>query len=123
MDLSHFRPRPTLVTRSSEIQRPRFPVVDAHNHLMEGFGNWIQRPLSELLDLFNQANVHTYVDLDGCWGEDLFHSHLRHFKEPAPKRFKTFCGSIGTPGPTTATALANGPPKSCANMPARAPMD
>jgi predicted TIM-barrel fold metal-dependent hydrolase len=92
MDLSNFRPRPTLVTQSTDIQRPRFPLVDAHNHLKEGFGNWIQRPLSELLDLFDQANVHTYVDLDGCWGEDLFHSHLRYFKEPAPARFKTFCG-------------------------------
>lgn len=92
MNLSDFQPHPTLVTRSSDIRRPRFPVVDAHNHLQEGFGDWIKRPLSELLDLFDQANVHTYVDLDGCWGEDLFHSHLRYFKEPAPSRFRTFCG-------------------------------
>ena len=92
MELSHFHPCPTLVTRSSEIQYARFPVVDAHNHLMPGFGDWIKRPLSELLDLFDEANVRTYVDLDGCWGEDLFHSHLHYFKEPAPSRFKTFCG-------------------------------
>ncbi len=92
MELSDFRPRPALVTRSSDIRRPRFPVVDAHNHLKEDFGDWIKRPLSELLDLFDQANLRTYVDLDGCWGEDLFHSHLRYFKEPAPDRFKTFCG-------------------------------
>jgi hypothetical protein len=92
MDLSNYRPLPTLVTHATEIQYPRFAVVDAHNHLMEGFGDWIHRPLSELLDLLDQANVHTYVDLDGCWAEELFHSHLRYFKEPAPTRFKTFCG-------------------------------
>ncbi len=44
MDLSNFRPRPALVTRSSDVQRPRFPVIDAHNHLMPGFGDWMQAP-------------------------------------------------------------------------------
>ena len=99
MNLSDFHPCPTLVTRTTEVQNPRFPVVDAHNHLMKGFGDWIQRPLSELLDLLDQANVHTYVDLDGCWGEDLFHNHLAYFKEPAPTRFRTFCGVDWTAWP------------------------
>ena len=38
MLLSDFHPRPMLVTRASTIERPRFPVIDAHNHLGELFG-------------------------------------------------------------------------------------
>jgi predicted TIM-barrel fold metal-dependent hydrolase len=92
MLLNDFHPRPSLVTPVTSIERPRFPVIDAHDHLMPGFGDWIRRPLPELLALLDEANVRVFVDLDGCWGEDLFHSHLDYFKAPAPQRFRTFCG-------------------------------
>ena len=32
-------------------------------------GGWDQKPLSELLDLLDEAGVTHYVDLDGGWGE------------------------------------------------------
>ncbi len=92
MLLSDFHPSPALVTRVTAIDRPRFPAIDAHDHLRPGFGDWIKRPLDDLLDLLDRANVRAFVDLDGCWGEDLFHSHLDYFKAPAPDRFRTFCG-------------------------------
>lgn len=92
MLLTNFHPRPSLVTRVTSIECPRFPAIDAHDHLMPGFGDWLKRPLSELLDLLDRANVRVFVDLDGCWGENLFHSHLDYFKNPAPTRFRTFCG-------------------------------
>jgi predicted TIM-barrel fold metal-dependent hydrolase len=92
MLLSDYHPRPSLVTRVTRIERPRFPVVDAHNHLIPEFGGWPSRPLSELLDLLDRAGVRRYVALDGFMGEDLFHNDLERFKALAPERFRVFCG-------------------------------
>jgi predicted TIM-barrel fold metal-dependent hydrolase len=93
MLLENFRPRSALVTKVTSVERPRFPVVDAHNHLAEPFGGgWDKRPLPELLDLLDQARVRTYVDLDGGWGEEILNAHLDYFKEPAPERFQVFGG-------------------------------
>lgn len=91
--LSDFKPVPKLVTKVTQVARPRFPVIDAHNHLsLPGFGGWDKRPVSELLDILDQANVTCYVDLDGGWGEDILESHLDHFKAAAPERFRVFGG-------------------------------
>jgi predicted TIM-barrel fold metal-dependent hydrolase len=93
MELSHFRPRPALVTKHTEVTRPRFPVIDAHNHLGPTFGGgWDQRPVEELLAVLDEAHVTQLVDLDGGWGEDILDAHLRHFKQAAPERFVLFGG-------------------------------
>jgi hypothetical protein len=93
MLLADYAPHPTLATRATEILRPRFPVVDAHNHLGEEFGGgWDKRPVAELLDVLDEANVRTYIDLDGGWSEDVLHQHLDYFKAAAPERFCIFGG-------------------------------
>jgi predicted TIM-barrel fold metal-dependent hydrolase len=93
MELEHFRPQAKLITKSTLVERPRFPAFDAHNHLGEDFGGgWDNKPLAELLDLLDQAGITRYVDLDGGWGEHLLNDHLDHFKEPAPERFLVFGG-------------------------------
>jgi predicted TIM-barrel fold metal-dependent hydrolase len=93
MLLENFRPRSKLVTRTTLVDKPKFPVVDAHNHLAEPFGGgWDQKPLSELLDLLDEAGVTHYVDLDGGWGEDILYRHLDYFKAKAPERFQIFGG-------------------------------
>ncbi|HET9590596.1 MAG TPA: amidohydrolase family protein [Anaerolineales bacterium] len=93
MLLEIFRPRSKLVTKTTSVNRPKFPVIDAHNHLGETFGGgWDRKPLSELLDLLDEAGVSHFVDLDGGWGEDILHAHLRDFKERAPERFRIFGG-------------------------------
>jgi hypothetical protein len=93
MLLSDFRPRPRLVTKATTVLRPRFPVIDAHNHLAAPFGGgWDQKPVSQLLDQLDEADVRVYVDLDGGWGEERLDAHLRHFKETAPERFRLFGG-------------------------------
>ena len=38
MQLEEYRPRPMLVTKQTLIDKPRFPVIDAHNHLSDEFG-------------------------------------------------------------------------------------
>ena len=70
-----------LVTRASRVERPRFPVIDAHNHLGELFGGgWDQRPVRELLDVLDEAGVRALVDLDGGWGNALLEQHLDLFQ-------------------------------------------
>ncbi len=91
--LRDFKPRPNLVTKKTEILLPRFPVIDAHNHLDVQFGGgWINHPAQELLDVLDEAHITHIVDLDGGWGEDILQRHLDHFKAYAPERFRMFGG-------------------------------
>jgi predicted TIM-barrel fold metal-dependent hydrolase len=93
MLLENYRPKSKLVTKNTPINIPRFPVIDAHNHLAEPFGGgWDKKSLSQLLDLLDEANVTRYVDLDGGWGEEILYRHLDYFKAKAPERFMVFGG-------------------------------
>jgi len=93
MLLRDYRPKSAMQTKTTLIQKPRFPVIDAHNHLSGMFGGgWDQRPVPMLLDLLDQAGVQVYVDLDGGWGEDILQGHLDYFKKAAPERFAVFGG-------------------------------
>ena len=93
MELRDFQPQPKLVTKETAVTKPRFRVIDAHNHLGEPFGGgWDKRPLTQLLDRLDEAHIDVYVDLDGGWGEDILQHHLDYFKQPAPERFILFGG-------------------------------
>jgi predicted TIM-barrel fold metal-dependent hydrolase len=93
MLLQDYRPLAKLVTRISPVREPRFPVIDAHNHLADPFGRgWDRRPLSQLLDTLDEAGVVQVVDLDGGWGEDILARHLDLFKARAADRFHVFGG-------------------------------
>ena len=91
--LHEYRPKARLFTKTTEVVRPRFRVIDAHNHLGDPFGGgWDKRPVAELLDVLDEAGVDVYVDLDGGWGEEILYRHLDHFKAAAPERFVIFGG-------------------------------
>jgi predicted TIM-barrel fold metal-dependent hydrolase len=93
VNLFDYKPKPQLVLYETKIDRPRYPVIDAHNHLGETFGGgWDQRPVGELLDLLDEAGVEMLVDLDGGWGEVLLQRHLEKFKRAAPERFQVYGG-------------------------------
>ncbi len=93
LSLKDYKPKSKLVSVHSAIDKPRFPVIDAHNHLGETYGGgWINHPTQELLDVLDAANVVLFVDLDGGWGEEVLHRHLDHFKAHAPDRFIHFGG-------------------------------
>ena len=91
--LKDFIPEAKLITKTTTIEKPRFPVIDAHNHLGSPFGGGQdKKPLAPLIDILDEANVRVYVDLDGGWGEDILHHHLDYFKNPFPDRFRVFGG-------------------------------
>jgi predicted TIM-barrel fold metal-dependent hydrolase len=93
MLLETFRPKSNLVTKSTQVMKPHFPVIDAHNHLSDEFGGgWIHRSVAELIDLLDQAGVNMYVDLDGGWGEDILMAHIEKLKTHYPGRFQVFGG-------------------------------
>ena len=93
MRLEDFKPQSKLVTKTTLVDKPKFPVIDAHNHLADPFGGgWDKKPLNELLDLLDEACVTHYVDLDGGWGEEILYRHLDAFKAKAPERFQVFGG-------------------------------
>jgi predicted TIM-barrel fold metal-dependent hydrolase len=92
MLLQNFHPRSKLVTKTTLINRPKFPVVDAHNHLgMFGEDVIHSLTLNQLCDRLDEAGVTHYVDLDGGWGEDLLRQHL-DFLAPRQDRFQVFGG-------------------------------
>lgn len=93
MKLADFRPEPSLVTQVTDIQQPRFRVIDAHNHTGDDFGGgWYKRPVAEFIDVLDQAHVDLFVDLDGGWGEEILHHRLDKFKTAVPDRYMVFGG-------------------------------
>lgn len=91
--LREFQPRPALVRQEHGVLRPRFPAIDAHNHLgLDSESGWIGRDVSELLDIMDEAGIEAVVDLDGGWGEQILYEHLEHFRAAAPDRFFHFGG-------------------------------
>jgi hypothetical protein len=90
--LSAFRPKPKLVVKETLVDKPAFPVIDAHNHLGTFGGGWDKRTPEELFARLDEAHVRLYVDLDGGWGEDELDHRLRHFKTHAPERYMVFGG-------------------------------
>jgi hypothetical protein len=45
----NFRPQSKLVTKTTLVNKPKFPVIDAHDHLGEPFGGgWDKKPLERI---------------------------------------------------------------------------
>ena len=103
------RPRQMLRRPEHLVDRPRFPVIDAHNHLGSVFGgDWAQRPVDELLAAMDAAGVVALVDLDGGFGERLDAAIARW---QTRIRLGSWCSpvsirSVGRPTPTSGATEA-----------------
>lgn len=97
LSLRDFAPRPALTRAETLVEHPRFPVVDAHNHLgqlipgAQFAGPWPSRPVAELVDELDRSGVRAVVDLDGGFGDTL-RRELARYAEPYPDRFVVFSG-------------------------------
>ena len=90
--LADYRPRTALRVPSHEVLRPRFPVIDAHNHLGTDFGgDWSARSAAELLATLDEAGVEALVDLDGGFG-DALSREVDRWQARAPERLIVFAG-------------------------------
>jgi predicted TIM-barrel fold metal-dependent hydrolase len=82
-----------LIAKKTQVGRPRFPVIDAHNHTGDDFGGgWFRRSISEFADMLDAAQVTHFVDLDGGWGEEILQHRLDKFKATLPDRYLVFGG-------------------------------
>jgi predicted TIM-barrel fold metal-dependent hydrolase len=90
--LADFRPRSSLRVPVHEVLRPKFPVVDAHNHLGTAFGGeWASRPPGELIATLDEAGIETVVDLDGGQG-DALSAEIERWHAAYPGRVAVFAG-------------------------------
>ena len=90
--LVDFRPRTSLRVPVHEVRRPRFPVVDAHNHLGPAFGGgWATRDPADLMSILDESGVEMVVDLDGGQGE-AFSREIERWQAALPDRVAVFAG-------------------------------
>jgi predicted TIM-barrel fold metal-dependent hydrolase len=113
--LADFQPRSQARVPRHRVPRPRFPAVDAHNHLGSAFGGeWQGRTASELAATLDEAGVEALVDLDGGSGEAL-RNEVERWQSSLPGRVAVFAGLdyaswAGDPrfGETEASRLRDG---------------
>jgi len=90
--LADFRPRSSLRVPVHEVSRPKFAVVDAHNHLGTAFGGeWASRSPDELIATLDEAGIETIVDLDGGQG-DALSAEIERWQDAYPGRVAVFAG-------------------------------
>lgn len=79
--LSQFHPRPMLVRPCHEVLKPKFPVIDYHNHLDS------QDP-QQVLRVMDACGIERVVNITMKTGEEAL-AMLRRFHAAAPDRFAT----------------------------------
>ncbi len=90
--LDEYRPRSALRVARHEVRRPRFSVIDAHNHLGSPFGgDWASRPPADLIATLDDAGVEMIVDLDGGQG-DALSAEIERWQARYPDRVAVFAG-------------------------------
>jgi predicted TIM-barrel fold metal-dependent hydrolase len=90
--LADYRPRTSLRVPAHEVRQPKFPVIDAHNHLGSAFGGeWATRPPSELIATLDESGVEMVVDLDGGQS-DALSREIDRWQVAYPDRVAVFAG-------------------------------
>ena len=89
LKLRDWQPRSMMVTKTTIVEKPMFPVIDIHNHLGTGKGTLTPQRVEHYLKQMNDAGVRTVVNLDGMWGDRLKET-LAALDQAHPGRFLTF---------------------------------
>ncbi|MEX0679814.1 MAG: amidohydrolase family protein [Balneolales bacterium] len=82
--LLDWRPVSQMVVKETKILKPKFPVIDIHNHLRN-----LDRT-REYLEVMDEAGVWMAVSLDGRSAGDFYKEHLRVSQSVGGKRFLVF---------------------------------
>ncbi len=100
LSIDAFQPRSELITEEHLVPRPRFTVIDAHNHLRLD-GDQAAAGLEEMAAVLDQVDVEAIVNLSGGTGDDL-RRRLDLVEQVCPGRVITFCNvnwpGVGEPG-------------------------
>lgn len=107
--LKDFNPKSALITKEHHIEKPKFPVFDAHVHFgrltREGKyfdfhpdGGWVASDVPATVDLLDQLGVNWIANMDGGYG-DLLKQNIERYKEAFPASLPSFAGWIGQPQP------------------------
>lgn len=89
LKLRDWEPRSMMVTKATAVERPKFPVVDVHNHLGGGKERLTPAAVKRYLTEMDAAGVRTVVNLDGGWGDRLVET-LAALDQTHSGRFLTF---------------------------------
>lgn len=81
LKLVDWQPKSQLVVKETKVLKPKFPVIDIHNHL----GN-LERT-EEFLNEMNEAGVWMCVSLDGYSKDDFYKKHLEASRKVSKERF------------------------------------
>lgn len=84
LKLVDWQPKSQLVVKETKVLKPKFPVIDIHNHL----GN-LERT-EEFLNEMNEAGVWMCVSLDGYSKDDFYKKHLEASRKVSKERFLIF---------------------------------
>ena len=75
-----------MVTKTTIVETPKYPVVDMHNHLGGGKQRLTPEVVNKYLTEMTAAGVKTVVNLDGGWGDRLKET-IAALDEAHPGRF------------------------------------
>jgi predicted TIM-barrel fold metal-dependent hydrolase len=89
LKLRDWHPRSMLITKTTEVPKPAFPVIDVHNHLGGGKAFLTAERVKRYVEEMDAAGVQTVVNLDGGWGERLKET-LAALDLAHPGRFLTY---------------------------------
>jgi predicted TIM-barrel fold metal-dependent hydrolase len=89
LKLRDWAPKSMLVTKTTNLEKPMFPVIDVHNHLGTGKAFLTPERVAHYLAEMDAAGVQTVVNLDGMWDNDLKET-LDALDNAHPGRFLTF---------------------------------
>jgi len=67
LKLRDWEPRSMMVTKTTIVEKPLYPVVDMHNHLGGGKARLTLEVVKRYLTEMSEAGVRTVVNLDGGW--------------------------------------------------------
>ena len=87
--LKDWQPRSMMVTKVTDVPKPKYPAIDVHNHLGDG-PQWLAKEkVDAYLKVMDETGVQTVINLDGNWQGDLSYT-LDALDNAHPGRFLTF---------------------------------
>ncbi len=85
--LRDWEPVSRMVTKETRVLRPKFPVIDLHNHLGAYSGG---ADLRKCLAEMDSAGVKACISLDGLSKDDIWKKHLAELRAVSRDRFIMF---------------------------------